>query len=174
MIAAKSFGAAGREGAETGTISWWNDRAADYGCLDHWELGMWSLSLRKKAARVAVWGILLLVIAAIFWPKFMVRPREVPRGILLGDYVQSCVNALNEFHRDTGRYPTTEEGLESLVTQPVSAIPGWKGPYANKVPVDPWDQEFVYRSAGRSSETFELFQASPNGSGWNGEEHRLR
>lgn len=37
------------------------------------------------------------------------------------------VTALGVFRQDTGRYPTSEEGLRVLVYDP--SVPGWQGPY---------------------------------------------
>jgi general secretion pathway protein G len=53
--------------------------------------------------------------------------------------------ALEIFHADFGRYPTTTEGLGALVRQP-STLAGWRGPYIDKdYSVDPWGAEYVYQ-----------------------------
>jgi type II secretion system protein G len=58
--------------------------------------------------------------------------------------------ALGAFRLDTGRYPSTEEGLHSLVVQP-SAVENWKGPYVKpSVPMDPWGNPYVYHFPGRA------------------------
>jgi len=56
---------------------------------------------------------------------------------------------LDLYHLETGRYPTTEEGLSALVEQP-AGISNWNGPYLKKktVPGDPWGNEYHYRSPG--------------------------
>jgi len=56
---------------------------------------------------------------------------------------------LDLFHLEVGRYPTTEEGLEALVAEPVGAN-RWNGPYLKKktVPKDPWGNDYYYRSPG--------------------------
>jgi len=56
---------------------------------------------------------------------------------------------LDLYHLETGRYPTTEEGLGALVEQPVG-VNNWNGPYLKKktVPRDPWGNEYYYRSPG--------------------------
>jgi general secretion pathway protein G len=51
----------------------------------------------------------------------------------------------------TGRYPTTQEGLQSLVTQP-PGMTGWTGPYLGRgkpVPKDPWGNDYHYTSPGQ-------------------------
>ena len=58
---------------------------------------------------------------------------------------------LDLYHLETGRYPTTEEGLSALVEQP-AGISNWNGPYLKKktVPGDPWGNEYHYRSPGET------------------------
>src|SRR5688500_3148574 len=58
---------------------------------------------------------------------------------------------IERFHRDVGRYPTSEEGLSVLFRGPASADRArWKGPYlkSNRVPRDPWNREYQYRCPG--------------------------
>jgi general secretion pathway protein G len=63
--------------------------------------------------------------------------------------IQSFSSALDLFYLDTGRYPTTAEGLAALV-RPTSTVAGWAGPYlkGGNVPNDPWNSPYVYRSPG--------------------------
>jgi general secretion pathway protein G len=60
--------------------------------------------------------------------------------------------ALDTFRLDTGRYPTTEEGLKALREKP-SGVENWQGPYLPKeIPVDPWNKPYVYRSPGQQGD----------------------
>lgn len=60
--------------------------------------------------------------------------------------------AMDQFRLDTGHYPTTEEGLVSLVTQPANE-PRWDGPYLKKnVPLDPWGNAYVLKVPGDHGE----------------------
>jgi general secretion pathway protein G len=55
--------------------------------------------------------------------------------------------ALDNFRLDVGRYPTTQEGLQALQTNP--GIDGWDGPYLKKeVPLDPWGRSYDYKAPG--------------------------
>lgn len=58
--------------------------------------------------------------------------------------------ALDLFKLETGRYPTTQEGLQALVQAP-SGLAGWNGPYLKKkvVPKDPWTNDYRYVSPGQ-------------------------
>jgi general secretion pathway protein G len=61
--------------------------------------------------------------------------------------MQSFSSALDLLYLDTGRYPSSAEGLAVLV-KPTSAMAGWNGPYlkGGNVPNDPWGKAYVYRS----------------------------
>jgi general secretion pathway protein G len=58
--------------------------------------------------------------------------------------------SLDLFKLETGRYPTTQEGLQGLVQQP-PGLAGWNGPYLKKrtVPKDPWGNDYRYVSPGQ-------------------------
>jgi len=64
--------------------------------------------------------------------------------------IESFASALDLFFLDTGRYPTSSEGLVALVQRP-GAIASWNGPYVKggTVPNDPWGNPYVYRSPGQ-------------------------
>ena len=61
--------------------------------------------------------------------------------------MQSFSSALDLLYLDTGRYPSSAEGLNVLV-KPASAMAGWNGPYlkGGNVPNDPWGKPYLYRS----------------------------
>ena len=64
--------------------------------------------------------------------------------------------ALDAYRLDSGRYPSSEQGLDALWTRPLREplSPNWKGPYLRKeVPTDPWDRPYSYRSPGTASGT---------------------
>ncbi|MDR3212722.1 MAG: type II secretion system major pseudopilin GspG [Azoarcus sp.] len=67
--------------------------------------------------------------------------------------VKDLENAVKMFKIDVGRYPNAAEGLTALVARP-SAAPGWNGPYLdkNKVPKDPWGNDYFYQVPGRNAE----------------------
>lgn len=65
--------------------------------------------------------------------------------------IESLQSALDLFYLDTGRYPSTSEGLQALVTR-ASNVDRWNGPYLNQtsVPLDPWGNPYEYRAPGAS------------------------
>ena len=86
--------------------------------------------------------------------------------------------ALDAYRLDTGRYPSTRQGLDALWIEPtVDPRPiGWRGPYLRKaVPLDPWGRAYVYRSPGQESRAgFELLSYGADGrEGGSGEDADL-
>jgi len=56
---------------------------------------------------------------------------------------------LDLYKLEIGRYPTTQEGLQALITAP-AGVSNWNGPYWKKasLPKDPWGNEYKYTSPG--------------------------
>ena len=74
----------------------------------------------------------------------------------------SLDKALQAFRMDMGRYPTTEEGLNSLISAPAGDM-RWKGPYLTVgVPPDPWGKPYRYAYPGSSGRDFDLFSSGQN------------
>jgi general secretion pathway protein G len=64
--------------------------------------------------------------------------------------VDNIAAALDLAHIDMLRYPTEQEGLQALLTQPDN-VPNWHGPYLKKATalVDPWGVPYHYQSPGQ-------------------------
>lgn len=70
--------------------------------------------------------------------------------------------ALEAYRLDTGRYPTTEQGLAALTTAP-SGVAKWQGPYLKKaVPPDPWGKQYFYKQPGDHGD-FDLYSYGRDG-----------
>lgn len=66
--------------------------------------------------------------------------------------INALEKALDTYRLDTGRYPTTEQGLDALVTKPADESK-WQGPYLSKaVPSDPWGRPYLYKAPGERAE----------------------
>ena len=60
--------------------------------------------------------------------------------------------ALDQYRLDVGHYPSTEQGLQALMTAP-AGVSQWSGPYLKKaVPADPWGKPYQYRQPGEHGE----------------------
>jgi len=83
--------------------------------------------------------------------------------------MKTLAGALDHFRLDTGRYPSTEEGLQSLLKQP-GTLANWAGPYLqNDVPPDPWGRAYIYAVPGDKGREFRLMSygmdGAPGGTG---------
>ena len=83
--------------------------------------------------------------------------------------------AVEVFKLDTGRYPTTAEGLQALVTKPASAS-GWNGPYlkGGSLPSDPWGNPYRYANPGPNGGVEILSLGADNAPGGDGENADVR
>lgn len=69
--------------------------------------------------------------------------------------------ALDSYRLDTGRYPSSSEGLNALSTN--SGAQGWDGPYLRKgLPNDPWGKPYIYQNPGTHGE-YDLFSYGADG-----------
>ncbi|CAG1023402.1 Type II secretion system protein G [Patescibacteria group bacterium] len=77
--------------------------------------------------------------------------------------IEELMAALDMYKLDIGKYPTTKEGLKALILAPPN-IKYWNGPYLRKptVPVDPWQNEYVYVFPGKHGK-FDLYSMGADG-----------
>ena len=105
--------------------------------------------------------VILGLLATIIMPRILNRPEQARRMKAKVD-IRSIESALDLFKTDTGRFPTTSEGLEVLVSNP--GIKGYNTDcYLNKVPSDPWGNKYVYISPGVHSRDYDLESYGKNG-----------
>ena len=103
---------------------------------------------------VMVVVVILGILAALVVPKIISRPDEA-RVIAAKQDIASLLQALKLYRLDNQRYPTTEQGLQSLVARPTTAPvpPNWKaGGYVERLPKDPWGNPYQYLNPGVRSE----------------------
>jgi len=110
--------------------------------------------------------VILAILAGIIVPRIMSRPEEAKKTKAQVD-IKSIEGTLNLYKLDNGFYPTTEQGLDALVTKPQSApLPRkWKdGGYLSRLPNDPWGRPYQYLSPGEHRD-FDLYSLGPDGDG---------
>lgn len=96
--------------------------------------------------------IILGILAGFLVPKIMGRPEEA-KQLKAKVQIEGMGTALKLYKLDNGAYPDTQQGLQALVGIPeTGTVPkNWrKGGYLekNRVPADPWGNDFVYLSPG--------------------------
>lgn len=106
---------------------------------------------------VAIIGLLAGIVAPRYFGQLGKSEAAAARAQL-----DALEKALDQYRLDTGRYPSTELGLNALVTRPQSE-PKWAGPYLKKaIPPDPWGNPFVYRAPGQKGD-FDLLSYGKDG-----------
>lgn len=108
--------------------------------------------------------IIIGIIAAIAVPRMTGRT-EKARIAAAKQTITSLSAALDSFELSVGRFPSTEEGLESLIEKPTSLTEEdqWDGPYMRQIPLDPWNRPFVYRYPGEHSIDYDLVSLGRDG-----------
>lgn len=127
---------------------------------------------RRRKARQRQRGFTLVEILVVITIIALVMSLVGPRVLnYLGEskvkaakiQIESLGSALDLYFLDTGRHPSSSEGLNALVQRPGSAG-GWNGPYLRgaAVPHDPWGRPYVYRSPGQHG-TYDILSYGSDG-----------
>ncbi len=106
--------------------------------------------------------VILAILAAFAVPQFMDRPDEA-RMVKAQSDISSISSALQLYKLDNFRYPTTDQGLEALVTKPQSEpVPSNWRVYMQVLPKDPWGNDYWYLSPGEHG-AFDLYTLGSDG-----------
>lgn len=110
---------------------------------------------KKKASgftliEVMVVIVILGILAAVVVPRVMDRP-DTARITKAKQDIRAMESAMELYRLDNFNYPSTDQGLEALVTQPSGSpeAKNWKdGGYMKRVPKDPWGNEYQFLNPG--------------------------
>jgi len=106
--------------------------------------------------------VIIGILGAVIVPNLLGRPDQARVTAAKSD-IRNLSNALDIYRLDNFVYPSTEQGLEALVTQP-SGFPEPKNynpdGYVKNMPTDPWGSPYVYE---RTQEGFSLFSLGADG-----------
>jgi len=96
--------------------------------------------------------VIIGVLAALIVPNVIERAEEAKAAAAKSD-VNNLMQALKFYRLDNQRYPSTEQGLQALVTKPTSGptAPNWKA-QLDKLPSDPWGRPYQYLNPGVKGE----------------------
>jgi len=116
--------------------------------------------------------VIIGLLAALVGPRF-IRQEEKAKVKAAKAQIELLSTSLDTFRLDVGRYPTTQEGLEALRTQP-GGLERWDGPYLKKdVPLDPWGKPYIYKSPGDHG-PFDILSYGADGApGGDGDNHDI-
>ncbi|MEO2175021.1 MAG: type II secretion system major pseudopilin GspG [bacterium] len=100
--------------------------------------------------------VILGILGALIVPNIIGRPDEARVQAAKAD-IESIGTALELYRLDNSNYPSTDQGLAALVSEP-SGFPEarrWNSDgYLKKLPVDPWDEPYLYFSEDRNFEIY--------------------
>lgn len=108
--------------------------------------------------------VIIGILGALVVPKLLGRTGESRVTAARVD-IATLMSALKLYKLDNQRYPTTEQGLQSLVQKPTSgpSANGWKeGGYLEKLPKDPWGNPYQYLAPGVHGEV-DVFSLGADG-----------
>lgn len=97
--------------------------------------------------------IIIGILAAIVAPNVIGRVDDAQITKAKAE-ISNIENAMKFYRLDNFNYPTSEQGLDALVTKPADPnIKNWKqGGYLDRLPNDPWGNPYIYLSPGNKGE----------------------
>lgn len=125
------------------------------------------MAIRNTARGFTLIEILVVVViigilGAVIVPNLLGRPDQARITAAESD-LRSLANALDIYRLDNHHYPSTDQGLEALVTRP-SGFPEPRNynpdGYIKSLPTDPWGSPYLYE---RSATGFNLFSLGADG-----------
>lgn len=107
--------------------------------------------------------VILGLLAAMVVPNLMGNTETAKRQKVVVD-IQQLENSLDLYKMQNGFYPTTDQGLDALVTAPTSepmprVYPD--GGFIKRLPKDPWNQPYQLVSPGEMGK-IDVFSAGPD------------
>ncbi|MDH5484897.1 MAG: type II secretion system major pseudopilin GspG [Gammaproteobacteria bacterium] len=98
--------------------------------------------------------VIIGLLAGMIAPKFFGKTDQARITKAKSD-ISALESALDLYKLDNYSYPTTDQGLEALVSKPSSdpAPANWQqGGYVKKLSKDPWQRDYLYLSPGEHGE----------------------
>lgn len=109
--------------------------------------------------------VVIAILASVVAPSILQNVDDA-RVNTARNQIVTLDGALNAYRLDTGRFPTTEQGLEALNVMPAIDPPrNWRGPYLERaLPVDPWGNKYIYVSPGEfNPRRYDLYSYGADG-----------
>jgi len=116
-----------------------------------------NISLHQKGftlIEIMVVVVILGILAGVIAPRIMDNPDKARVSKAKHD-INALESALDVYRLDNFVYPTTDQGLEALVSPPsiTPEPPNWKqGGYIKRLKKDPWGSDYLYLNPGENGE----------------------
>jgi general secretion pathway protein G len=129
--------------------------------------GMASRPLRPAAGftliEIMVVVVILGILAALIAPNVISRIDDAQITKVKQD-IRAIESALKLYRLDRFRYPSSDEGLNALVTPPSDNTVAWRqGGYVDRLPKDPWNRPYVYALPGTKGGEFDIYSLGRDG-----------
>ena len=99
--------------------------------------------------------LVVAIMGAIIGPTVFKKVRQAEETRIAQD-IRAIDGALKFYRLDNFRFPTSNQGLEALMTAPAGAD-NWNGPYLEDVPADPYGQPYRYTNPGVHGKEVDIF-----------------
>ena len=108
---------------------------------------------------IAVMTILGMLASIVGWQtrNLMQNSRRKAAALQIARFAE----AVEAFHNQSSKYPTSQEGLLALV-KGTASVPALLKDHKGQVPKDPWKNEYVYKVPGTNS-AFEIMSYGADG-----------
>jgi general secretion pathway protein G len=125
----------------------------------HPAAGQRGMTLIEILVVLVLIGVVLGIVGGNFIGKGEKAKADAAK-IEIGQIAQT----LDLYKLETGRYPSTQEGLQALVSAP-AGVSNWNGPYWKKqsVPKDPWGNDYRYAAPGQNNAPYEIMSYGADG-----------
>lgn len=116
--------------------------------------------------------VILGILAALVAPN-VIKKVDDAQIVKAKSDIRAIDSSLKMFRLENFKYPTTDQGLEALVTRPADpSIKNWsEGGYLDRLLNDPWGNQYRYLQPGTQGGVYDIFtlgaDAQPGGEGIN-------
>ena len=104
--------------------------------------------------------VIIALLASIATPLYF-RHVDSSKIATAKAQIQMFEQAIADYRLDVGKLPTQAQGLKALIEKP-GDVKEWKGPYIKGIPLDPWNNPYVYRTPGLKGE-FDILSYGADG-----------
>ena len=129
---------------------------------------MFQMRMKRKQQGFTLLEIMLVVSIIVILLSLAISKLGNPTGYAKHTAVRADTQAIGTqlqlYESMNGFYPTTEQGLQALVTQPQNdPRPTRWYQFFKQAPKDPWGSDYIYRCPGLKNPTgYDLYSAGPD------------